>query len=43
MKNLTNQLENGFAKVTAKTCARIIEKVRGKEDCFWGEDIKEDI
>ena len=41
MKNLVNQLEIGFANVTAKTCARIIEKVRGKEDCFWGEGIKE--
>ena len=43
MKNLTNQLEESFTKVTAKTCASIIEKVREKEDCFWGEDIKKDI
>jgi len=43
MKNLANQLEEGFTKVTAKTCASIIEKVREKEDCFWGEDIKKDI
>ena len=43
MKNLINQLEKGFKKVTAKTCASIIEKVREKEDCYWGEDIKADI
>lgn len=42
MKNLTNQLEKGFAKVTAKTCESIIEKVREKEDRFWEEDINED-
>lgn len=43
MKALTNQLEEGFAKVTAKTCTSIIKKVREKEDCFWVEDTKEDI
>lgn len=43
MKNLILQLEKSFAIVTASTCAAIIEKVRKKEDCFWEEDIKEDI
>ncbi len=43
MKNLVEQLEQGFAKVTAKTCLSIIKKVREKEDCFWTEDIKEDL
>ena len=43
MKNLINQLKEGFKKVTAKTCASIIEKVREKEDRYWSEDIKADI
>ncbi len=43
MKNLINQLEKGFKKVTAKTCASIIEKVKEKEDCFWSEDIAVDM
>ena len=43
MKNLTNQLEEGFKKVTAITCSSIIRKVREKEDHFWMEDIKEDV
>jgi len=43
MKNLTLQLEKSLAIVTANTYAGIIEKVRKKEDCFWEEDIQEDI
>ncbi len=43
MKNLTLQLDKSFGIVTANTCASIIEKVRKKEDCFWEEDIKEDL
>jgi hypothetical protein len=39
---MENQLENGFAKVTAETCASIIKKAREKEDCFWKEDLKSD-
>lgn len=42
MKNMEKQLDKGFAKVTAKTCATIIKKVREKEDCFWTEDLKSD-
>ena len=42
LHNLTHQLENGFAKVTAKTCAGTIEKVKEKEDRFWKEDIEKD-
>ena len=42
MKNLTKQLENGFEKVTRKTCMQIIAKVRKKENLFWEEDIKQD-
>ena len=36
------QLDSGFEKVTAKTCARIIAKVRKIEDEFWTEDLKFD-
>jgi len=42
MKNLTLQLENGFSKVTAETCTKIITKVRKVEDEFWATDIKMD-
>ncbi|MBU2646847.1 transposase [bacterium] len=42
MKNLANQLEQGFSQVTADTCEGIIKKVREKEDCFWEDDIKKD-
>ncbi len=42
MKNLTQQLENGFSKVTAETCVKIISKVRKIEDEFWTTDIKMD-
>jgi len=41
-KNLFRQLDNGFDKVTAKTCRGIIKKVRNIEDMFWTSDIKMD-
>ncbi|WP_457551843.1 hypothetical protein [Desulfobacula sp.] len=42
VKNLIKQLDNGFNKVTAKTCEKIIAKVRNVEDDFWTADIKMD-
>ena len=42
VKNLIKQLDSGFNKVTAKTCAKIISKVRGIEDEFWTADMKMD-
>ena len=42
MKNLLKQLDSGFSKVTAKTCAGILTKVRRIEDEFWETDIKMD-
>lgn len=39
MQNLMQQLEVGFERVTGKTCAGIIKKVREIEDNFWTEDI----
>jgi hypothetical protein len=39
---LIEELDSGFDKVTAKTCVKIIEKVRGFEDEFWKEDLKMD-
>lgn len=42
MNNLIEQLDSGFDKVTAKTCAKIIAKVRKIEDEFWTEDLKFD-
>jgi transposase len=42
MNNLIEQLDSGFSKVTAKTCTKIIEKVRKIEDQFWTEDLKLD-
>ncbi len=38
MANLMVQLEDAFSSVTAKTCSRIIRKVRRVEDRFWKED-----
>jgi hypothetical protein len=43
MDNLIEQLDSGFEKVTAKTCAKIIAKVRKIEDKFWTEDLKLDV
>ena len=42
MNNLFEQLDSGFDKVTAETCAKIIAKVRKIEDEFWTEDLKFD-
>ncbi len=42
MKNLIDQLDEGFEKVSPKTCSKIIEKVVKTEDQFWGEDIRVD-
>lgn len=42
MKNLIEQLDAGFDKVTDKTCAEIIEKVKKIEDEFWTEDLQFD-
>ncbi len=39
MDNLFKQLESGFDKVTAKTCKKIIAKVRKIEDNFWTDDL----
>jgi len=38
MDNLMVQLDSAFFKVTAKTCQKIIKKVRLVEDSFWDED-----
>ena len=42
MKNLIKQLAIGFGAVSAKTCEKIITKVREIEDEFWVSDIKMD-
>jgi len=42
MKNLIEQLDVGFDKVTTETCIKIIAKIRKIEDSFWTEDIKAD-
>lgn len=35
MNNLIDQLDNGFNKVTSKTCSNIISKVKKIEDEYW--------
>ena len=42
MDDLIEQLDSGFEKVTATTCAKIISKVRKIESEFWTEDLKLD-
>ena len=42
MKNLIEQLDAGFDKVTGKTCTEIIKDVRKIEDDFWTEDLQFD-
>ena len=42
MKNLLEQLDCGFEKVTFDTCGKIIKRVKEKEDDFWSTDIKMD-
>ncbi len=38
MKKVFTLLEDGFAKVTEKTCRKLIEKVTLQEEAFWTED-----
>jgi transposase len=42
MKNLIEQLDCGFEKVTPDTCVKIIKKIKEKENKFWSTDIKLD-
>lgn len=42
MKNLIEQLEKGFEKITAETCSKIIAKVAKIEDEFWTDAIRLD-
>jgi len=39
LSNLKLQLEEGFSQIEASTCAKIIRKIKSKEDKFWNEDI----
>jgi len=38
MKKVRILIADGFAKVTAKTCQKLIKKVNEQEDTFWIED-----
>ena len=38
MKKVLILLEEGFAKVTSKTCQKLIKKINCQEDDFWAED-----
>jgi len=38
MKKVWSLLEEGFAKVTNKTCQKLIKKVNLQEKAFWNED-----
>jgi transposase len=38
MSNLIFQLESAFDKVTTKTCAGLVRKIREIEDSFWRDD-----
>lgn len=38
MKKVWILLEEGFAKVTDKTCQKLIKKINLQEDIFWNED-----
>jgi transposase len=42
LSNLKYQLEEGFTKVDPSTCAKIIKKIKAKEDQFWKEDMQLD-
>jgi len=42
MKNLIKQLDNGFEKVIAETCSKIIAKICKVEDEFWADDLQLD-
>ena len=39
LSNLKIQLEEGFTQVTPSICAKIIAKIKAKEDQFWKEDM----
>ena len=39
LSNLKIQLENGFDRVDALTCQKIIKKIKAKENEFWNEDM----
>ena len=38
MKKVLILLEEGFSKVTEKTCEKLIKKANSKEDDYWTED-----
>ena len=42
MKGLRERLPEGFAKVKARTCQKIIAEVIKQEDKYWTEDEKLD-
>ena len=35
---MLRELEAGFVKVTAKTCSKLINKIRKIEDSYWRDD-----
>jgi len=39
LSNLKRQLEEGFDKVDATICDKIIKKIKKKEDKFWNDDM----
>jgi transposase len=39
LSNLRLQLEEGFNKVDASICKKVIQKIRKKEDEFWNDDM----
>jgi hypothetical protein len=41
--NLKLQLENGFDKVDASTCKKIISRIKNREDKFWNDDMLFDL
>lgn len=43
MTKLVLQLEQSFQSVTAKTCSKLINKIRKIEDQFWGVDVLFDV
>ena len=38
MKKIWALLEEGFEKVTSKTCRKLVKKIYSQEDAFWNED-----
>lgn len=41
MKKVNLLLNEGFKKVTAKTCRKLISKIAKQEDEFWTEDMSQ--